>query len=171
MNKRRVLTISYAMVVFLFVVYLVDSISEGQKLPKLPSEPVVVNKVLPATSSQTPKKYFIPLGAATVRSLNVWQDTGAQVYLDPADYPGATLTWEAVFKIPTANGRVLARLVNANLNWPVGGSEIWSEGNTYKHVSSGPLSLWAGNNLYKVQVITTMDYEAIMEGARIKISY
>lgn len=164
----RALKVTYLIVFLLLIVY---SGVLFVKMLALPEEKFAQVKVLPASSSQTPKKYFIPLGSASSKSLETWKDTGAQVYLDPADYPGAMITWEASFKIPTANGKVCARLINVNENIFLWGSEICSEGDTYKLISSGPITPWQGNKLYRVQLKTTMDYEAIMEGARIKVSY
>ena len=169
MNKRSFLIIGYAMAVFLFGVYLADLITDGTDFKE--AAPAFQESVLPATTAQRPSKYFIPLGSTEMKSMGVWADTGAQVYIDPADYPGATLTWEAAFKIPTGNGQVCARLFDLNRSWPVGGSEICASGSTFTHVSSGQLTFWDANHLYRVELKTSMEYEAVMTGARMKVIY
>ena len=116
-----------------------------------------------------PGEYFIPLGSARGKNFN-WTDTGMQAYVDLANYPGLkNVYFEASMSIPTANGRVFLRLVQANENSVVPGSEIWGETDKPKMVMSGPITLWQGNKLYKVQFKTSMDYEAVVDFARLRI--
>lgn len=129
-------------------------------------------RVMGTTTVTCPKKIYIPLGSGTVKSQD-WQDTGAQVYIDPNNFPGAkSFVWEASFKIPTANGRVYGRLINVYDNKvEIWGSEISSEGAVSTLIASAPINLWQGNKLYRVQLKTSMDYEAEMQGARIVVTY
>ena len=118
-----------------------------------------------------PKKIYIPLGSGTANTLNVWENTGAQTYINLADYPGyKSINWEASFKIPKASGKVYARLINVNDNVEIWGSEVVSEGNTFQFVSSPPITLWQGNKLYRVQLKSTMGVEANLVGARIVVT-
>lgn len=143
----------------------------NSEVAKLQSAQVVANNVKGTTTHSCPKKFYVPLASAKMKSFNAWGDTGAEIYIDTADYPGGTFSWEASLRIPTGNGRIYARLINVNENVEIWGSEIWSEGHNFKLVSSSPLTLWQGKKLYRVQFKTSMDYEAVMEGARIVVTY
>lgn len=187
MKQRNLLIATYLGVFLLLIVYVGFTSSgttssstavESQDIPLVDdvvetfSETrVALPEVLPAATSQMPKKFYIPLASAELKSLNTWGDTGAEIYIDTADYPGGTFTWEASLRIPTGNGRMCARLLNVNDNVQIWGSEICSGGHEFQLVTSSPLTLWQGKKLYRVQFKTTMDYEAVMEGARIIISY
>lgn len=118
-----------------------------------------------------PKKVYIPLGSGTVNTQNVWENTGAQTYINLADYPNIeSINWEASLNIPTANGTVHARLINVNDSVEVWGTELSSQGSAFQFVSSGLITLWQGNKLYRVQLKSTMGAEANIVGARIVIT-
>jgi hypothetical protein len=121
------------------------------------------------SSSSNKGETFIPLGSTRGKNFN-WTDTGMQAYLDVSNYAGAKAVYfEASMSIPTANGKVFLRLVQANENLMVPGSEIWSETDKVKMVTSSAITLMPGNKLYKVQLKTSMDYEAIVDSARLRI--
>ena len=116
------------------------------------------------------REYYIPLGSRTMKSFGTWGDTGMQAYIDPANYPGIRKVYfEASVHIPTANGSVSLRLVQANEGLFLPGSEISVQGATPQIVSSQPLTLFTGNKLYKVQIKNGMDYEAVVDFARLKL--
>jgi hypothetical protein len=129
------------------------------------------NPVTSAASQNKAGEYFIPLGSVTLKSFD-WVDTGMQAYVDPANYQGLKAVYfEASMRIPTANGRVWLRLVQANENSVVPGSEIWGETDKPRMATSAPITLWSGNKLYKVQLKTTMDFEAVVDSARLRIVF
>lgn len=169
MNSHPTLT----KIVLIFSLVLIVGNLEvlGDKIQKL-EEKKILPEVMGTTTVTCPKKAYIPLGAGTVKSQD-WQDTGAQVYIDPLNFPGAkSFVWEASFKIPTANGRVYGRLINVYDNKvEIWGSEISFEGANSTLIASAPINLWQGNKLYRVQLKTSMDYEAVMEGGRIVVTY
>jgi len=116
------------------------------------------------------KEYYVPLGSLTAKSFGQWRDTGMQAYVDLRNYgSGAKVYFEASMSIPTANGKVFLRLVQANENFYVPSSEISAGSSQPVIVSSPPLILSSGNKLYKVQLKTSMDYEAIIGFSRLKI--
>lgn len=124
------------------------------------------------TSDATTKELFIPLGSGSTKE-TTWVDLGGiETYIDTAKYSKIKeANFEATLRIPTANGRAYARLYNINEKHPVWGSEVWEEGQTGKMIKSSNLSLDQGNKLYRVQMYSTLGYEAFLDNARIRIVY
>ncbi|MBI5465539.1 hypothetical protein HY946_02925 [Candidatus Gottesmanbacteria bacterium] len=118
------------------------------------------------------KEVFIPLGSGSTKAIS-WVDLfGIEAYVDPSKYSKIKeANFEVALRIPTANGRAYARLYNVNDNHPVWGSEVWSEGQSGLMVRSGNISFNSGNKLYRVQMYSTMGYEAFLDNARIRIVY
>lgn len=116
------------------------------------------------------KEIYIPLGTGSVESF-VWTDlSGVEAYLDPANYGKIKqVTFEASLRIPTANGRVFARLYNVNDELGIYESEVSAEGDKGTRVESKPIPLSSGNKLYRVQMKTSMDYTGVLDMARIKV--
>lgn len=116
------------------------------------------------------KEIYIPLGTGSVKSFD-WKDlAGIEVYFDPANYGKIKqVTFEASLRIPTANGWVYARLYNVNDSLPLIESEVSAEGDWGTRVESNPIPLSSGNKLYRVQMKTSMDYNGVLDLARIKI--
>ena len=116
------------------------------------------------------KEIYIPLGTGSVKSFE-WTDLpGVEAYFDPANYGKIKqVTFEASLRIPTANGRVFARLYNVNDKLGIYESEVSAEGDQGTRVESRPIPISSGNKLYRVQMKTSMDYTGILDMARIKI--
>lgn len=159
------------------LVLLPSALPSTPAFPSIPPSPSPLPSLAPSPKTVTyinvpetqPKEYYIPLGSFSGKSFGAWADTGMQAYIDPANYPGANFYLEASGKIPTANGQVKLRLNQANENAFIYSSEIIFEGNQAKIISSNPLTLWTGNKLYKVEIYSSMDFDAIIDFARIKV--
>lgn len=129
----------------------------------------------PSSSSQvgpqsaSAKIFYLPLGGGSTKNQE-WADIpGLSSYIDPASYGKVkTVIFEASLRIPTANGRMYARLYNKNDGRPVWFSEISSEGATSTLIQSLPITFEAGNKLYQVQAKTSMGFESFVDFARIK---
>lgn len=117
----------------------------------------------------TVKIFYLPLGSGSTKSQD-WTDIpGLVSYIDPANYGKVkTVIFEASLRIPTANGRVYARLYNKNDSRPVWFSDISSEGPTSTLIQSSPITFDSGNKLYQVQAKTTMGFESFVDFARVK---
>lgn len=124
---------------------------------------------VPSASTPSVKISYLPLGPGSTKSQD-WADiAGLNTYIDPANYGKVkSIIFEASLRIPTANGRVYARLYNKNDGRPVWFSEISSEGATSTLIQSVPITFEAGNKLYQVQAKTTMGFESFIDFARIK---
>ena len=117
---------------------------------------------------------YIPLsGPITTTSMNWVDATGTDVYIDLAnDYgKGASVSWEGFLSIANGNGTAYARLYDAAHGIAVNGSEILATSATSTQVPSGSLSLWAGRNLYRVQLKSLNSFVATFASGRIKINY
>lgn len=121
------------------------------------------------------KTAYIPLSGPITTTSTGWVDAaGTDVYIDlNSDYgKNAKVSWEAFLKVAHGNGQAFARLYDVTHGISVSGSEI-SLINipTSTQVSSGNLSLWAGRNLYRVQIKSLNSFEVTFGSGRIKISY
>lgn len=138
-----------------------------------------------ATNTSTPKSTvisktesktaYIPLAGPITSTSTGWVDVvGTDVYIDLLnDYGKSTyVSWEAFLKVANGNGQAFARLYDATHGIGVDGSEI-SVTNVASstQVSSGKLSLWAGRNLYRVQIKSLNSFEVTFGSGRIKITY
>jgi hypothetical protein len=128
-------------------------------------------KEAPETQSKTS---YIPLtGPITTTSVDWIDAAGTDVYIDLVnDYGSNTyVSWEAFLKIANGNGLAYARLYDATHGIAVNGSEISTATASSTQISSGKLSLWAGRNLYRVQLKSLNSFEVTFGSGRIKISY
>ena len=96
---------------------------------------------------------------------------GMEVTIDRTKYPDKiSVNWQASLKVKDGNGEAHARLFNVTKNVAVDYSEITSIGGDFKNVTSANINLSSGNNLYRVQMFSTTQYEVYIQGARIKIT-
>jgi hypothetical protein len=116
------------------------------------------------------KEYFIPFGSGQ-SSAGDWQDvTGLQTYIDSANYPNIkSVVFEASLHIPTGNESASVRLFNESEKHPVWFSEVSVAGGDPLFLISQPITLSSGNALYQVQMKTQLQYQAVLDQARIHI--
>lgn len=117
-----------------------------------------------------PRVYYVPLGQATGKSSsNDWVDTPVEIDFNLADYREVdSVRFEATVRIPTGNGQVKARLYDTKAG-PVGGSEVTGEGIDGQYVKSGPINIAEGNRTLRLQLLTTLNFEAVIENARLRV--
>ncbi|OGM15311.1 hypothetical protein A2V56_03640 [Candidatus Woesebacteria bacterium RBG_19FT_COMBO_42_9] len=131
----------------------------------------------PSTTTTLTKKStdYITLNGPVSTTSTQWVDIpGVEVYLDLVkDYGSlASASWEGSLKVAHANGQAYARLFDITNGRAVDGSEISTSNNAdYKLVSSAPVSFWAGNNLYRLQLKSLNSFEVTFLSGRIKITY
>lgn len=127
-----------------------------------------------ATEPSSKKTAYIPLSGPITTTSTSWVDAaGTDVYIDLAnDYSkNVYVSWEGFLQITNGNGTAYARLYDATHGIAVNGSEISTQSGTSTQVASGSLSLWAGRNLYRVQLKSLNSFVATFASGRIKISY
>ncbi|MFC1727387.1 hypothetical protein ACFL0Y_02585 [Patescibacteria group bacterium] len=128
----------------------------------------VVNQTAP--DSIIVKELYIPLGGGSTNSQTYEGLEGIEAVIDTANYPNAKqIIFEATLRIPTANGKVYAKLYNVSDKHDVWHSEVSAEGSQGYRAESEKISLSQGRKLYRVMVKSTMGYEAKLDTARIKI--
>jgi hypothetical protein len=145
----------------------IDTLSKTALRAVTPS-PLVLS---PTPQNNFVREIYVPLGGATTLKTTSYKTTGAMAYVDLSKYGQVkTVYFEAVLSIPTANGTVYARLINVtDSNTPVAGSEVSTFASTPSLLVSSPINLAYGNKLYAVQLRTTMDFESVLEIARLRI--
>lgn len=118
---------------------------------------------------------YISLGDSYSTTSTSWVDVpGAEVSFDLAnDYSKDTkVAWEASLSVANANGTVYARIFDSTNKIAVDGSDISvSDSASYKRVSSGYLNLWAGRNVYKVQIRSLNSFEVFYSGGKMRITH
>ncbi len=127
-----------------------------------------------ASAPKEKQTTYISLAGPITTTSMVWVDAaGTDTYIDLVnDYGKNTwVSWEANLKIADGNGQVFARLYDATHNIAVNGSEVSVTSGTSTQVISGQLSLWAGRNLYRVQLKSLNSFVATFASGRIKINY
>jgi len=118
---------------------------------------------------------YISLNGPVSTTSTQWVDIpGVEVYIDLVnDYGiGATAGWETSLKVAHGNGQAFARLFDVTHGIAVDGSEISTINNAdYTTVSSSNIYLWAGRNLYRLQLKSLNSFEVTFLSGHIKITY
>lgn len=117
------------------------------------------------------KEFFISFGSGS-NSSSDWQDVEAlQAYIDSVNYENLkSVVFEASVHVPTGNQTASVRLFNATDKHPVWFSEVlFNGGGSPQFLISKPITLDEGNKLYKVQMKTELQFQAILDQARIHI--
>lgn len=127
------------------------------------------SKTAPVSASKV-KEFFVPFGSGS-SSAGDWQDVfGLQTYIDTANYEAIkNVTFEASVRIPTGNQTAYVRLFNKTDKHPVWFSEVSLTGGTPSLLTSEPITLDKGNKLYQVQMKTQLQFQAILDQARVRI--
>jgi hypothetical protein len=135
-----------------------------------PASPTVIQKTTTTRqTSSSVKEYFIPFGSGSTQN-NQWEDIpGVEAYIDTKSYAQIqTVYFEVSMGIPTKNGVVSARLYNVTDQHPVWFSEVSTDSDTSKLVTT-QIKLDPGNKQYRVQMKTTLSYTSVLDFARVKI--
>ena len=121
-------------------------------------------------SSQT-KEFFVPFGSGS-NATSDWEDVpGLKAYIDSTKYSSIkNVVFEASVRIPTGNETAYVRLFNETDKHPVWFSEVSLDGGEAKLLISNPITLDSGNKLYKVQMKTSLKFNAILDQARVHIT-
>lgn len=149
----------------------------AKEVAKLVPTPAAIKKEtkLPVPAATQSRTAYIPLAGPITSTSTNWVDTaGTDVYIDLAGDYGqkAKVSWEASLSVAHGNGQAYARLFDVTHGIGVSGSEISTTNNAASQlVASGDLNLWAGRNLYRVQIKSLNSFEVTFGNGRIKIVY
>lgn len=146
--------------------------------------PALYNAIYQATASQTlqqlsqtvqqspssVQEYYIQLGTGS-NATSTWANVGgAAAYIDSSNYGNIqTVTFEASVSIPTGNQIAYVQLYNATDQHPVWFSQVSIQGGTPQLLISQPITLDPGEKLYQVQMMTQLQYPAILTQSRVHI--
>lgn len=116
-------------------------------------------------------EYISFSGGKRTSSTSWWIMPGMEVSFNIADYPRYTAWWEAHLRVKDGAGKAHARIFDSFANIPIEGSEIETSSGELVQVSSGPLKFYLGDRTYKIQAKSLYGTEAVVESAKIRISW
>lgn len=139
--------------------------------PVLTSIPTFIPTPTPAPIPiKTVKEFFVPLGSGTGKTADWTVVDGIGAKIDPADYGSIKqITFEVTAFVPTGNQTIWIRLYNATALQSVAGSEVTLSGGTATLLTSSPLTLPSGSDLYQVQMKTQLQANTEINMARLRI--
>lgn len=139
--------------------------------PKVTTQ-TVASKPAPAESSSN-KISYISIGSGGSINNMSWADLpGTDFYFDLSDYPGAkSVRWEASLQSFTSSDPVYARLYDVTNNRGVDGSDLSTTASSYTYIRSSDLSIWRGNNLYRVQARGSSGNTVNLSSPRLKVIF
>ena len=137
------------------------------------SEPVsvITQQVLGQQKVEPKLKYLNFPGARGTNSTTWWEVPDMEVVLNIANYPNYVATWEALLRVKNGEGKAYARIFDTAAGIPLEGSEIETGSDKLLRVFSGPLTFWPAERTYKIQIKSLYGTEAVIEEAKIKISW
>lgn len=139
-------------------------------VPKPTMVSLATPSATPSLQRATAKEIYIPLGSSSTKATNWTDATGVEAYVDTNNFSAIkSAIFEASLRIPTANGKVYARLYNVTDQHPVWFSDISTISNTGSLLNSNPITLDQGNRLYRVQLKTDLGFDSNLDFARIKL--
>lgn len=134
--------------------------------------PTPTKAVVQSNPASVSREFYVPFGSGSGSSSD-WQDVGGlQAYVDSSNYPNIkSIVFEASLHVPTGNETASVRLYNATDGHPVWNSQIDFSGNTSSLLlTSQAVSLDSGNKLYKVQMKTQLQFQAVLDQSRLHIT-
>jgi len=145
-------------------------LSAIQQATKSAAQTQVPAQTVPQTASGT-QEFYVPFGSATVTSQTMQTVSGLQAYVNTSNYPPIQqVLFEVSVSVPTGNETANVQLFNATAQHPVWFSNVlFNGGTTGQLITSQPVTLDPGNNLYVVQMQTQLAYPAVLEQARLHI--
>ena len=134
--------------------------------------PVVVMPTPQAVKTKTKTVEYFSILVNGQTSNNDWTDLpGTEFYFDTSNYSGLVeIDFESNMKLINGNGLAYTRIFDVTHGIAVSGSEVSAGSQTATVVSSGALSFWAGNNLYRVQAKSLTADTAVFNSGRLKIT-
>lgn len=115
------------------------------------------------------RELYITIGSGSSKSPKWDAIEGVEVNIDTNKYPKILEAYFQVsLRIPTANGEVSSKLYNETEKHDVWFSEITNQGSEAK-LKEAKINLSSGPNSYRVYLKSSLEAEALLDQARIKI--
>lgn len=134
------------------------------------SEKTSTQTIQPKSSGLSAKEYYIPLGSGTTQKSD-WEDVAAtETLIDPSNYPSIKeVYFVASVRNPTQNGQIEAQLYNVTDKNPVWNSHMIMKGPASQTIQSEKITLPTGTKLYRVQLKSSLQFQAFLDNAKIRI--
>lgn len=149
-----------------------QALAESLATVETTSREILYTPLVPTPQSQA-KAVYIPLvtSASTVKM--DWTDiVPSDFYFDLTDYPGAkSVRFQAYLKALHGAGRVYVHLYDDTNKRAVDYSDLSTQSPNYELLTSSPLAIWRGNNLYRVQLRSINGTEVFLQEARLKVLF
>lgn len=135
------------------------------------SAPLSVSKATPTPSGSGQKVIYMSIGSSGSTSNMVWSDIpGTDFYFDLADYSSAkSVRWEASLQSYVSSDPVYARLYDVTNKRGVDGSDLTTRSSSFEYIRSSDLTIWRGNNLYRIQARGSSGNTVNISAPRLKI--
>lgn len=133
-----------------------------------------ITYVIPTTKAVVQTKvFYIPLISEATVNYSDWTDIiPSDFYFDLSDYPGAKgVRFEVYLKSKHQAGTVFIRLYDVSNKRAVDYSDLSSDSETFELKRSSDMSIWQGNNLYRIQAKTLNGIEGFLKEAKLKIIF
>lgn len=147
-------------------------ISEATKssFPRAGDENNQSAKVIQSRQIKTAREYYIPLGSGSTNRNYFDNLTATETTIDPENYGAIREAYFiASLRNPTQNGQIETQIYNVTDNHPVWGSQVIMKGPVSQTITSGKITLAQGLKLYRVQLKSTMSFDAYLDNAKIRI--
>lgn len=135
-------------------------------------EPVIVPTSTPtSTPTRSLSVSFVSIGSSGSTSETSWTDiAGTEFYFNLADYTNLkSVRWEVNLRSFLAGNSISARIYDVTNSRAVDGGELSTTSGTSVIVRSNDLTIWRGNNLYRVQAKSSSGNPAFLDSPRLKI--
>jgi hypothetical protein len=148
------------------------SATRGEEKVEKPT-PTSCPKCQVSTPQPQAKAVYIPLASSGSTVKMDWTDVvPSNFYFDLVDYPGAkSVRFEAYLKALNGSATIYLRLYDDTNKRAVDYSDLSTTSPTFELQTSSPLTIWRGNNLYKIQIKSLNGTEAFFQEARLKILF
>jgi len=133
----------------------------------------IVKEVASADSGDQANIVYVPIVTTATSTDTDWASViPSEFYFDLNSYPGAkTVRFTGYLRAVHATGPVYIRLYDDSNNRGVDNSDFSTSDNSSQRFESAPISIWQGNNLYKVQLRSPTATQARLSEVKLKVEW
>ena len=139
---------------------------------KLPApSPTFAPTATPLPVVVAPSQYFVPFGNGQSTAQTWTNVPGLAVQINTGAYPNIKqVNFVASITIPTGNETASVQLYNVTLGHVVWNSTMSMSGGATQMLTSNPITLDPGVNTYQVQMMTQLQYPALLNNSYLTIT-
>lgn len=138
-----------------------------------PTPKITVTPTPTKTPTASLKVMYIPIGMSGTTTNTDWTDiAGSDFYFNLSDFPQIkSVKWETSLQAFVTTTSVYGRLYDVTNKRAVDNSELTTALTTYDPLRSGDLTIWNGNNLYRVQIKGTNGNTVNLSSPKLKLIF